>query len=816
MKILNKKIFYLFIITFYSLSFISFAQDKKDFTLDINTRNYDQVNIKLKLNFDFDKEEVIGKEEFTFIPLVNDFNKLILHSKTTNVVGVTLNNDPLIFKEDNELLYIMLNKKLQKGDKSTVIINYNSFPSSGLFFFKPTKENPEIPYQVWSQGEGRENRYWYPAYDEPDDKLSSEIIATVPEKLIAISNGNLLSETHDIKSKTRTFDWKMDEIHANYLTTLIVGDFVTVKEKLRGTTLEYNLPRNWAESYDYFYGRTPQMLNFFSNYIFPYPYSRYAQTTVQDFLYGGMENVTATTLNRRLLHDKSSIPNYTADGLIAHEFAHQWFGDFLTCKTWPHVWLNEGFATYFTDLWVENEYGEDEFRFLRFNENLAYFDEVKNQPLDKIDPDSTGVIPVELSGGKAYDRGAAVLNTLRFYLGEDAFEKGIKHYVNKFQGSTVVTEDFRTAMEESTGKDLKGFFDQWIYGAGFPVYDVSYDWNKTTKKITLIVKQTQQELPAVHLFTVPVLVEVTAGKQAFQKKIWINKKDESFTFDCNENPQMVRFNKYLWTLCEVHFPKSFDEVVYQLQYDDDITGRIAAAKGLASVGKRATPYLERTVRRDNFFGVRLEAVESLRKIGGIEVYDALKEACKDFDGRVREAAVKSLSIFSPERVSKFLKDIFKNDENDYVKGAAAYSIALIRMPGAFEFLEKALKKDSHRNIIRRDIFEGLKKLNDHRAISLAKEYVKYKYSYGGMHLLDIVAMDCAVQFEKKHRKEVIGVLTEGLKNPYFRTRNHAAGLLAKLNAKDQLPLLKTIAKKERRNVVLRSLNAAIKSLEEKK
>lgn len=804
-----------FLVFFILFSGFSFSQSEKDFNLNATTRNYDQKHIKLHLRFDFNKAEVTGKEEFTFAPLENNFQKLVLHSRTTTVSKILYNGNELQFSQNDNLLFINFDNKLDKGKDVTLTIEYTSLPEAGLYFFMPSKEFPGIPFQIWSQGEGRDNRYWYPAYDEPDDKLTSEIIATVPDNLIAVSNGELESITANPSEKTKTFDWKMDQPYSNYLTTLIVGDFVTVKENLRGTTLEYNISREWADKYDNFYGRTPQMLNFYSSYIYPYPYKRYAQTAVQDFLYGGMENVTATTLNQRIYHDKTAEPNYSPDELIAHEFAHQWFGDFLTCKTWDHIWLNEGFATYFTDLWTENEFGENEFKYLRFRENNSYFDEVNNQPLDKIQKDSSGVIPVELGGGKAYDRGAAVLNTLRYYLGDEAFEKGIKSYVNKFKHSAVVTEDFRKAMEEATGRDLKEFFDQWIYGAGFPVYDVSYTWDEIHKKLLLNVKQVQEQYPAVGLFTAPILIEITSGKDIITKKIIVSKKEEVFSFDCPEQPQMIRFNKDMWTLCSVRFRKNFDDLAYQLRYDDDIIGRIFAAKILPQFGDTAVTYLSRTIKRDNFYGVRMAAVESLRKIGGDKTLEPLLLASDDTDARVREEAVKSLSIFPDSKVSEYLKKKFKTEDNVYVKGAAAFSIGAVKMKGAFEFLEKALKTDSHRNIIRRDIFDGLKVLKDPRAIKLAGEYSQYKYSYGGMHLLDIDAIDCAMVFATSHRKEVITVLAEALRNPYFRTRNYAAGMLAKIGAVSQIPLLKEILKTERRRNVAGQLKSAIKKLEGK-
>ena len=793
------------------------AAGKSESAINASNRDYNQKNIKLNLKFNFDKAEVIGEADLTFTPLKNNFEKLILDAKTMKISSVELNGNQLKFSQDDQNLFITLDKPYKKGVDLTVKIKYTAFPTNGLFFFHPTKRNPEIPYNIWSQGEGTNNRYWYPAYDLPDDKLTSEVIATVPENLIAISNGILKSVKTNLSEKTKTFDWKTDVEHSNYLTSIIVGNYKTIKEKVRGTELDYNVPPDWASKVDYFYGRTPQMIQFYSNYIIPYPYKRYAQTTVQDFEYGGMENITATTLNRRLLHGKSAIPNYNADGLIAHELAHQWFGDLLTCKTFKHIWLNEGFATYMTDLWTEHEYGEDEFRYLRYNENQTYFNrELKYQPLAKIKKDSSDVIPAELGGSKAYERGAAVLNMLRFKMGDEAFEKGIKFYVNKYKFKNVVTEQFRKAMEKSSGQNLNKFFNEWVYGAGFPVFDVSYKYDGNSKKLILNVEQAQKQLPAVGIFDVPVLVEIDAGKVLIQQMIEVNKKKQSYSFDCPQKPNMIRFNKYLWDLCKVNFKKSFDELKYQASYDDDIAGRIVAIKQLAAYGNKAIPVLSSIIIRDGFYGVKIAAVNALKKIGGAEVYDDLIIAAGDRDGRVRAAAVKTLSMYSSSKVEHFLIDKINNETNDYVRAAACYAIGAGKMDNAFNILKDALKYDSHRNIVRREVFNGLTILGNPDALPLVKKYTQYKYSYGGMHLLDIAALKCAKSFAKINRDEAINVIASALKNPYFRTRNYAARLLVQLKAVNKIEAIKNVLKNERREIVTNPLEGALKKLEKEK
>jgi aminopeptidase N len=808
------KIPFLSIIVFTLFTISLFPQNELDDSLNIHTRNYDQQNILLNLKFNFDKQEVYGIEDFTFYPLVNNFEKLTLHSRTTKVSEVTLGKKDLSFSQDEKHLYITLDKPYRIGDKVTVTIKYTSDPTTGMFFFKPTKENPEIPFEIWTQGEGDYNRFWYPAYDLPDDKLTSEIIATVPDTLVAISNGVLQSVVENPSDNTKTFDWKMNQVHSNYLNTLIVGDYQTVKEDDRGIELDYNVPKKWADKTDYFYGQTADMMNFYSDYIIPYPYERYAQTTVWDFDWGGMENITSATLNRRLLHDQSAEPNYSSEDLLAHEMAHQWFGDYLTCKTWDHIWLNEGFATYMADLWIEHKYGENQFRFRRYNENNKYlFNEIKSDPLDTIKLDTLNKIPVELQGRKAYEKSAAVLNMMRFYLGDKAFEKGLKRYAERFAGEAVITEDFEKVMSETSGRDLSKFFREWVYGAGFPVFNISYFWNKDKKDLELKVYQAQETFPAVGIFHVPVLVEITTRDGVALDTVSISKREETFNLKCDDKPYMVRFNKNYWVLCKVNVSKSFDEWVYQLLHDDDVVGRIVAAKQLANFGLKAIPYLKKVLIRDKFYGVRIQAVRSLKGIGGSDVFEPLVLASNDLDARVRVKAIKALSIFNADQVSSLLMDKIKNEKNVYVIGAAYYTIGNVKMDSAFNILSEGLKLDSHRNIIRRDIFDGFKSLDDPRVLPLVKKYTQYKYSYGGMHLLDTAALNCAMMFTKTNREEVVNIVSSALINPYFRTRNYAANLLVKLQASDELPLLKKVLNSERRLEVTTVLQNAIKKLE---
>ncbi len=811
-----KKLFFLIFFLVFVINKFIIAQNENASVLNPTTRNYDQINVKLNLNFNVDSSEVIGNEEFTFTPIKNNFDTLILDSKTIKVSSASYNSINLSFWQSDQNTFIKLNKSYNPGDSLTIRIQYTAFPTDGMFFFKPSKEFPTMKYNIWSQGEDLGNRYWYLAYDLPDDKLTSEIIATVPDSLEVISNGVLVFKNENNNDHTLTYDWKCDIPHSNYLTSIIIGDYVTLKDFVRGVELDYNVPPDWADKIDYFYGRTPQMIDFFSNYIAPYPYSRYAQTTVQDFEYGGMENITATTLNMRLLEDKSAIPNYIPDDLTAHELAHQWFGDLLTCKSFDHIWLNESFATYFTDLYYLHQFGKNDFKYLRYSENQLYFNtELKEQPLDSIHAYQHNFIPVELGeyADKCYERGAAILNVLRFQLGDNVFKKGIQDYVQKFKYGMVTTEDFKKSMEASSGKDLSSFFNEWIYGAGFPIFNVDYKFNDRQKKVYLTVNQIQKQLPAVGLFNVNIPVEISAGKFLIKQIINITKKQETFVIDCPENPNMVLFNKNIPVLCQVFFPKSFPELVYQVQYDDDIIGRIDAADSLASFGEIAIPILKRVLIRDDYYGVRLHAVQSIKKIGGDSSFIPIMLAANDADARVQTEAIKDLALYPNKNVEDFLKKKLFDSDNDFIRGAAAYAIGAGKMPGAFNILKKALNFNSFRNIIRCSVFEGLVRLDDPRALDLADKYLTYQYSIGGMHLLDIAILNCVKSFLNRYRSKVVNLYNKALNNYYWRTRVYASELLLKANAKESIPLLKSIINKDNRQIVKPSLVKVLNKLE---
>lgn len=783
--------------------------------LNEQTRNYDQTHLKLFLNFDFETETVFGKLEYTFVPLQSNFQKLMLHSKSTVVNKVIHKNQQLEFSTDQNHLYINFVKGLSQSDTTLVTIEYQSQPKQGLYFFKPTKEIPEIPYQIWTQGQDNFNRNWIPCYDLPDDKITAEVIATVQSNFVVISNGKLINKKNE--NDETIFHWLMNKPFSPYLLSVVVGEFETLTEKTEHAVLEYNIPKEWTTNYKYFFGKTANMMNFFSKSLFPYPYGRYAQTTVQDFEWGGMENVTTTTLNRRILHDEKAVPNYSAEPLIAHEMAHQWFGDLITCKTWDHIWLNEGITTFYELLWWEDEYGSDEFDYAMMLTQDSYFSAINGV----FDSSKLGkFIPIEMLDGKAYDKGASILNLLRFELGKENFDKAMKNYLSEFQNKNVVTEDLRKSFETFLKIDLRKFFSQWVYGAGFPKLKVS---GKVDKNIfRLEVEQTQIGENIDQVFKLKMPLKIVFNDSSQDQILEINQKKQIFEIPVSSVVNYFYLNSRGVVPCEIDFVNEADFSLTKEVYQSisDVSNRIKFIKRFNRISEQTDQqkfllFLKTISATEKFWGARFEIVQTIANNKSVATKEILSHLKNDNDARVREAAIRALGNFPDENLFKEFQQLFESENNYYIRAAAIEAIGKMNLSNSYDYLIAVLPTNSHRNIIRRGIFEGLKAIYNIESLNYASEYLKYKYSYGDMHLLDITILDFVKTFYDKEPQQVLSIIAGALENPYFRTRIKAAELLAELDGKQFLTQLEAVYKKDRRNVVRNQLNVAIRKLKDK-
>lgn len=711
----------------------------------IPNHDFDMRHIALNLKFDWEKEQLLGTETFIFKPLLKDLESIELDAGNMTVTSVKLSGGggPLKYATDSakEKLRILLGRAYQPSDELTIVIEYyTNGPQSGLRgfggglrFIKPTAEDPKRPKQVWSQGESEYNHLWFPVYDHPNDFFTSELTATVERPLSVVSNGKLL-DTKDNKDETRTFHWKIDQPHASYLSSIIVGEFTPIVGDYAGIPIITNVYPNEVEEGKITAARLPEMVKFFSEKTgVKYPYAKYAQTTVRDFG-GGMENISATTQTDNMIHDARTELDQTSDGLQSHELAHQWFGDYVTCRTWADIWLNESFATYFQAMWDEYKLGGDDFLYSDVKANQdAYFNawrQGNRRPI--VTKNYAG--PDAVFDTYAYPRGGAVLHMLRKTLGEENWWRAVNYYLRKYANQPVQTEQFRIALEESTGQSMDWFFDEWLYKMGHPVFKITQNYDVATKALKLSVEQVQTvdtawPFPQVDLFQTPVEIEIaTATGTRLERVQILPKKEQTFTLSVDSNPLLINFDYRGTLIKELQFDKTTEALVYQLNRDDDVLGRIWALNQLASRAivettadlerQRIATELANAVTRDKFWGLRVEAATALARIKGSGAREALIAATRDQDARVRARAIASLASFKDPSLASLYQQLL-NDQSYGVIRAAALALGETRAPGAYELLKKLLDVPSWRDNIKASALSGLASLRDKRALDIA-------------------------------------------------------------------------------------------------
>ena len=788
-------------------SAFSFAQKVK---LDEKSRDFDQLHIKLEIKLNIPAGSLAGKANYKILPLTDNFRLLRLHTESTEINDIVCEGRPLNYKIDEGVLYIEMHRAFRKTDTVDLLISYTSKPSDGIYFFAPTPEFPDMPLQCWTQGQGENNRHWYPAYDVPDDKLTSELLVTVPNGLSVIGIGELESVT--FSGGSSVYHWKMSRPHVNYLNSFIAGKFSSLTENFMGTKFEYFVPDEYAKNIDLFFGKTPKMVEFFSDYSVPYPYKRYAQTTVHDFEYGGMENITATTLNRRMLHDENAYPNYSAEGLVSHELAHQWFGDLLTCRTWEHIWLNEGFATFFDNLWEECENGRDSYLLAvtgSHNDAKAASDADTSYYSDSF---IANKIPAELRDGRAYSRGASILHMLRIKLGDSVFKKAMRAYVSKYEYGSVVTDNFKEVMESVSGIDLTDFFNEWIYSPGYAVFNITHKYDSLNNSVRISIRQNSSHKNGPRFYHTELPVRFYSGKFITDTLLNLDRENQEFNFTFQNKPELIVYNRFSPVFCKVNVDYSQEELLYRLKYDDDITGKILALDKLSAHAETVIPELIRSFKREKFFAVKTKIIDIIKNVKNESAKNFLLESINDNDPGVRESAAVALAEFTGDEVAKALNMNLDSELNYYVRAALYYSLMELSPDGSKELARTALKEKSHMDINRRRVFESLAKRKDPAGFDFAAKYLDYNLSTGDNHLGDIAILDYTAAMYPSHPLDAAKVIEVGLGNYYFRTRSYAADLAARFKITGLKDKLAGILKNEQRKIVTGPLTKAIEKL----
>ncbi len=717
----------------------------------IPARNYDTRHIKLDLSFDWEREQARGTATITFAPLVRDTRTVEFDAGNMTFVSVKLlSGSSLQFTSDpaKEKLRIALDRVYQPKEEITVVISYRTNGTvktpgiggafgRGLAFIKPSAQDPARPRQIWSQGESEYNHYWFPCFDHPNDFATTEMFATVAKPFTVISNGKLV-ERRDNANNTQTFHWRMDEPHATYLVSIIVGEFTPIEtsyENIPVTTYVY--PREVNEG-RISAARIGEMVRFFSEYTgVKYPYAKYAQTVVRDFG-GGMENISATTLTDETIHDARAELDMTSDGLMSHELAHQWFGDLVTCRTWADIWLNESFATYAETLWTEKSLGRNEALYSEVKGNQDQYYQAWAQGLRRPIVTKNYREIDDLFDIYAYPRGGAVLHMLRVTLGDENFRRALNHYLTKYRNQPVETAQFRIAIEEATGQPMDWFFDEWVYKMGHPIFRVNQNYDPSKKTLTLIVRQEQKPdltspYPQADYFQMPVEIEIKTATNTRVERVQIEPRvEQSFTFTVDSKPQIVNFDYGNTLIKELRFEKGTDELLYQALNDDDVMGRVWAINELkkrldsgntaAEEKTQIATTLARALRLDVFWGARFEAANTLGGVSGEGARGALiAAATKDAKSKVRARAINVLAASKDATLTPVYLQAL-DDESYAVVRASAVALGETKRPEAYAALARLLTVNSWRDSVRLSGLLGLAALGDARALDAGMQY----------------------------------------------------------------------------------------------
>jgi aminopeptidase N len=754
------------------------------------SRDYDLQHSKIALRFDLEQKKVIGDVTHSVSVLRDDTAKLVFDSVGLTIESVTLNKSAAKFETTPAKLIVPLATTAKKGDKFEVEIKYEGKTSKGAYFILPDKDYPDRPKQIWTQGESEDTRYYLPTYDYPNDRLTTETILTVPTAWTTIANGKLVS-VKDAGNGMKTWTWQEAVPSSTYLITVVAGEFDEVKETWRGKPVTYYAPKGRGDRLKINYGRTPQMMELFSKKLgVDYPWEKYAQVMVDDFVAGGMENSSATTNTSASLVHPLLAPEYSTgqDPLISHELGHQWFGDLVTCKDWGNIWLNEGFATFLETVWSENYFPKDQSEYERWNNIREWFEQSSlwTKPIVRHDFDDSGEFD-----GNAYGKGGLVLDMLRHQLGEDAFYRGLRHYLEVNRGKNVVTADLAKAIEEETHSNVDRFFSQWVYGAGAPKFDLGYTYDDLKHQVTLKVKQTQRLEGRVGLFRVPTDVEITTASGAKTYPITVSKAEEAFALPADSAPIMVLFDRGGHILKAAEFHKDKKEWLYQARKASELADRADAVEALGKLkdDPDADTALGEVLRNDKAWGVRATAADVLgeRKTPAAakQLLDALSGVTEPW---VRNRIVSALGNFkdNPEIITK-LEAVAKDDKSFRTRAAALQALGKLKASNALATLTAAVATDSPDGFLRNAALRAMGPLGDDKAVPTLKEWVAVGKPIDTRRAA-IASLARLQKDDKQITQQIAGYLTE----PRFPVRMSAIFALGERGDATAIPALESL------------------------
>ncbi len=677
-----------------------------------HTKTTELKHTKLRVNFNFEKEQMNGEEWLTASPFFYPSSELELDAKGMLISEVALEKNgartPLKYDYKDDILKITLDKIYQKNQDYTVYIKYVARPNEvkqkgsaaindakGLYFINAQGKDATKPTQIWTQGETESSSCWFPTIDKPNQKTTQEIYMTVPKQYVTLSNG-VLKDSQPLGENLRTDHWVMDKRHSTYLFFMGVGEYAVVKDKWRDKEVNYYVEKEYEPYAKQIFGNTPEMIEFFSKRLnYDFPWQKYDQIVGRDYVSGAMENTTAT------LHQESAYqkPDDLADenkweDVIAHELFHQWFGDLVTAESWSNLTVNESFADYSEYLWNEYKYGKDA---------ADYFLQ-KSLKTSKADPRNFSKDLVRFNyadredvfDGVTYNKGGGILHMLRNYLGDDAFFAGLNDYLKTNEYSTGEAHQLRLSLEKVSGKDLNWFFNQWYYGSGYPKLEVTSSFDPVKKQVTVSVLQSQDQK-----FEFPLAIDILENGKMTRKNVWVKASPKNdLVFDVTKNPELINANADGVLLCDLKQDKTPEQLYLQYTNSKDFYSKynaIQASKDYVSKDSFAAKTIMAALK-DPFFRTRLLALESLPEDPKDFLTEVERMAQSDKKTLVQGSA---LGILAKTKNAKYLPLFEKGMQtvSSAVKGNSLSGIANLAPEKLAAYAEKIDLKGASEDLI---------------------------------------------------------------------------------------------------------------------
>ena len=663
------------------------------------SRTFDFLHYRVSLTLDLDAQTFHGENRITLTPLAIGLDRFELDAEELTIESaLDSEGRELSLERSDTSVVVILPGHASLGDTIHVTVLYRGEGSRDGFFFDEADD--DHPQMVSTDSWPDEAHHWIPLYDYPNDKVTHELIVTVPEGNRVLSNGGLIGVTENDAVGTATWHWSQEKPHATYLMMLAIGPFAVIEDSLGDLSIDYWVYPDAVEDARWIFAKTPRMIAYYSDlFDYPYPWAKYDQVTTPH-VGGGAEATSATILGDGVIHDRRAEQDFSWERVIAHEIAHQWWGDLITLREWSHAWLNESFGTYSDYLWTRHESGDEEGAWALSGKKNAYLRESHTRYVRPIVFDRYER-PHDNFDSHTYPKGAAILHQLRFLLGDEAFFRILSAFLHNHAFEPVDTYDFMKTVNEVTGQNMDRFFEQFIFLPGHPVFEVSSSWDAAAGEIRLAVAQVQDRSHGVPIYAMPVQVGIVTESGRRVETVWLENEHDSFVFQSSDEPLLVRFDEGNWILKEWTYNKSPEELLYQARHDD-VIGREWAVRELSKFGEHPglADELAALLREDPFWAVRVAAVETLASLKGEESAGRLRAAATDPRSEVRRAAIRGLGATEDATLVPFFRDVFISDSSYQVQAEALRAIGRCGNRGQLEFLRQASGMDSPRDVIR--------------------------------------------------------------------------------------------------------------------